>query len=75
MKEYQEFQDKWREEIKKKMKLSGEVLELRHVEEKLIKLKKFEEAENVKAKADAMEEHERSVLEKKLKKYITKKEK
>lgn len=39
MKEYQEFQEKWREEIKKKMKLSGEVLELRHVEEKLIKLK------------------------------------
>lgn len=45
MKEYQEFQDKCKNEIKKQMKFSKDILELRHKQDKLIKLQKYEEAE------------------------------
>lgn len=72
MKEYQEFQEKCGSDIKKKMKFSKDLLELRHKEEKLIKLHKFDEAEMIKEKADKLEEKERVTLEKKIKQYINK---
>ena len=75
MKEYQEFQEKCRNELKKKMKFSRDLLELRHKEDKLIKLQKYEEAEKMKERADRLEEKERIVLERKIKKEMVKKEK
>lgn len=83
MKEYQEFQDKCKNDIKKQMKFSKDILELRHKQDKLIKLQKFEEAEsiagkykqhNLLAKADKLEQKEQIELEKKARKYMTKKE-
>lgn len=75
MKEYQEFQEKCRNELKKRIKFSKDLLELRHKEDKLIKLQKYEEAESIKERADRLEEKERMVLERKIKKDMAKKEK
>lgn len=45
------------------MKYSKDLLELRDKEAKLVKVKRYEEAERVKMKADLLEEFERSKLE------------
>jgi len=45
------------------MKYSKDLLELRDKEGKLVKAKRYEEAERVKMKADLLEEFERSKLE------------
>lgn len=47
MKEYEEFKAKHDKEIKKKIKFSKDILELRHKYEKLIKLQQYERAEEV----------------------------
>jgi len=46
-----------------KMKFSKDLLELRDKEAKLVKMKRYEEAEKVKMKADLLEEFERNKLE------------
>jgi hypothetical protein len=45
------------------MKFSKDLLELRGKEAKLVKMKRYEEAEKVKMKADLLEEFERNKLE------------
>ena len=45
------------------MKFSKDLLELRDKEAKLVKAKRYEEAERVKMKADLLEEFERSKLD------------
>ena len=45
------------------MKFSKDLLELRDKEAKLVKMKRYEEAEKVKMKADLLEEFERNKLE------------
>ena len=47
MKEYHEFQEKCRNDIKKQMKFSKDILELRHKYEKLIKLQLYDKAEKI----------------------------
>ncbi len=63
MLEFEQFQDKIRRELRAKMKYSRDLLELRDKESKLVKAKRYEEAERVKLKADLLEEFERSKLE------------
>lgn len=45
------------------MKFSKDAIELRDKESKLVKMKKYDDAEKVKMKADLLEEFERSKLE------------
>lgn len=45
------------------MKFSKDLLELRDKEAKLVKVKRYEEAEKIKMKADLLEEFERNKLE------------
>ena len=45
------------------MKFSKDLIELRDKEAKLVKVKRYEEAERVKMKADLLEEFERSKLD------------
>ena len=45
------------------MKFSKDLLELRDKESKLVKMKRYEEAEKIKMKADLLEEFERNKLE------------
>ena len=45
------------------MKFSKDLLELRDKEAKLVKMKRYEEAEKIKMKADLLEEFERNKLE------------
>ena len=63
MLEFQSFQEKIRKELRSKMKFSRDLLELRDKEAKLVKGKRYEEAEKVKMKADLLEEFERNKLE------------
>jgi hypothetical protein len=45
------------------MKYSRDLLELRDKEAKLVRVKRYEEAEKIKMKADLLEEFERNKLE------------
>jgi hypothetical protein len=56
------------------MKFSKDLLELRDKEAKLVKMKRYEEAEKVKMKADLLEEFERNKLEAEMQAIIEKKE-
>ena len=60
-----------RKELKAKMKYSKDLIELRDKEQKLVKMKRYEEAEKVKMKADLLEEFERNKLEAEVKNFIT----
>lgn len=44
------------------MKFSRDLIELRDKEQKLVKMKRYEEAEKIKMKADLLEEFERNKL-------------
>ena len=44
------------------MKFSRDLIELRDKEQKLVKMKRYEEAEKIKMKADLLEEFERKKL-------------
>lgn len=63
MLEFQQFQDRIRNELRARMKFSRDLLELRDKEAKLVKVKRYEEAEKIKMKADLLEEFERNKLE------------
>lgn len=63
MLEFQQFQDRIRNELRARMKFSRDLLELRDKESKLVKVKRYEEAEKIKMKADLLEEFERNKLE------------
>lgn len=63
-----------REEIKIKMKYSKALLEARKKEQTLVRLKKYDEAESVKQKADLMEQHERMKLDGELEDVIARRE-
>ena len=56
------------------MKFSKDLLELRDKESKLVRMKRYEEAEKVKMKADLLEEFERNKLEAEMQAVIEKKE-
>ena len=56
------------------MKFSKDLLELRQKEAKLVKMKRYEEAEKVKMKADLLEEFERNKLDAEMQAIIEKKE-
>jgi hypothetical protein len=45
------------------MKFSKDLIELRDKEQKLVKMKKYDDAEKVKMKADLLEEFERNKLD------------
>lgn len=70
MLEFQQFQDKIRNELRARMKFSRDLLELRDKEAKLVKVKRYEEAEKIKLKADLLEEFERNKLEAEVSKTI-----
>ncbi len=74
MLEFEQFQERIRKELRAKMKFSKDLLELRDKESKLVKAKRYEEAERVKMKADLLEEFERSKLEGEMQLVIDKKE-
>lgn len=63
MLEFQQFQDKIRKELQRQMKYSRDLIDLRDREQKLVRVKRYEEAEKVKMKADLLEEFERNKLE------------
>lgn len=56
------------------MKFSKDLIELRDKEAKLVKLKRYEEAEKVKMKADLLEQFERNKLENEMQAITEKKE-
>lgn len=56
------------------MKFSKDLLELRDKEAKLVRMKRYEEAEKVKMKADLLEEFERNKLEADMHAVVQKKE-
>jgi len=56
------------------MKFSKDLLELRDKEAKLVRMKRYEEAEKVKMKADLLEEFERNKLEAEMQAVVQKKE-
>ena len=56
------------------MKFSKDLLELRDREAKLVRLKRYDEAERIKMKADLIEEFERSKLEAEMQAIVEKKE-
>jgi hypothetical protein len=56
------------------MKFSRDLLELRDRESKLVKVKRYEEAEKIKMKADLLEEFERNKLEAEMQSVLQKKE-
>ena len=74
MLEFQQFQDKIRHELRSRMKFSKDLLELRDKESKLVKVKRYEEAEKIKMKADLLEEFERNKLEAEMQAVLQKKE-
>lgn len=74
MLEFQQFQDKIRRELRARMKFSKDLLELRDKEAKLVRMKRYEEAEKVKMKADLLEEFERNKLEAEMQAVVQKKE-
>ena len=51
------------------MKFSRDLIELRDKEQKLVKMKRYEEAEKIKMKADLLEEFERNKLGSEVSKY------
>ncbi len=56
------------------MKFSRDLLDLRDREAKLVKVKRYEEAEKIKMKADLLEEFERNKLEAEMQTVLQKKE-
>ena len=56
------------------MKFSKDLLELRDKEAKLVKMKRYEEAEKIKMKADLLEQFERNKLEADMAAQIEKRE-
>lgn len=74
MLEFQQFQERIRKELKTKMKFSKDLLELRDKESKLVRMKRYEEAEKVKMRADLLEEFEKNKLEAEMQSIIEKKE-
>ena len=61
--EFNQFQEKIRNDLKKKFKFSKDLLELRNKEAMLVKLKRYEEAEKIKMKADLLEQYERNKID------------
>ena len=74
MLEFQQFQDRIRNELRARMKFSKDLLELRDKESKLVRVKRYEEAEKIKMKADLLEEFERNKLEAEMQTVLQKKE-
>lgn len=61
--EFNQFQEKIWAELKKKFKFSKDLLELWNKEAMLVKLKRYEEAEKIKMKADLLEQFERNKID------------
>lgn len=72
--EFQQFQENITKELRKKMKFSKDLIELRDKEAKLVKMKRYEEAEKIKMKADLLEQFERNKMESEMQAIIEKKE-
>jgi hypothetical protein len=56
------------------MKFSKDLLDLRDREAKLVRMKRYDEAEKIKMKADLLEEFERNKLDAEMEAVIEKKE-
>ena len=56
--------------MRARMKFSRDLLELRDKEAKLVKVKRYEEAEKIKMKADLLEEFERNKLEAEVRTFL-----
>ena len=56
------------------MKFSKDLLELRDREAKIVRMKRYDEAERIKMKADLLEEFERNKLEAEMQAVIEKRE-
>jgi hypothetical protein len=67
--EVAELHERLKRELVFHFKSSKQLIDLRQKEEALVKLKKYNEAERVKAQADALEEFERKSKEKEVLKY------
>ena len=74
MLEFQQFQEKIRQEMGQKMKFSKDLLDLRDREAKLVRMKRYDDAEKIKMKADLLEEFERNKLDAEMEAVIEKKE-
>lgn len=74
MLEFQQHQDRFRAELRAKMKFSRDLNELRDKEKKLVRMKRYEEAEKIKMKADLLEEFERNKLGAEMNTVVQKKE-
>jgi hypothetical protein len=61
--ELKEAREKIRKDVKLKMKHSKALLEIRKKEQTLVRLKKYDEAETVKAKGDQLEANERQKMD------------
>jgi len=72
--EFNNFQEKIKAELKKKFKFSKDLLELWNKEAMLVKLKRYEEAEKIKTKADLLEHFERGKIDADIQAIIEKKE-
>lgn len=72
--EFQQFTENSEKELRKKMKFSKDLIELRDKEAKLVKMKRYEEAEKIKMKADLLEQFERNKMEGEIQAVIEKKE-
>ena len=74
MLEFQQFQDRIRKEIKQRMKFSKDLLDLRDREAKFVRMKRYDDAEKIKMKADLLEEFERNKLDAEMQSTMEKKE-
>lgn len=72
--EFQQFQEWIWDELWRKMKFSKDLIELWDWEAKLVKSKRYEEAEKVKMKADLLEQFERGKIEAEMAKIVERKE-
>ena len=72
--EVEEAKKKMREEMKIKMKYSKALLEARKKEQTLVRLKKYDEAESVKNKADQLEMKERQKMDQDMQDQLAKRE-
>ncbi len=72
--ELEDARKKMRDELRGKAKFSKTLLEMRKKEQTLVKLKKYEEAEAVQAKANQMEQQEKHKLDVAMQDQLAKRE-
>ena len=74
MHEFQQFSEKIKKDLEQKKKFSKDLIELRDREFKLVRMKRYDEAERIKMKGDLLEEFEKSKLDTEMGGMVEKKE-